>query len=80
MIEAPQTIQPDPAAMEHALRLIMEQRGICGACGADCDGPGPGVTPFPCPRGYDDKNYDRYRECIWEEPDSVARAKKGLGL
>lgn len=66
--------------MEKALRLIIECRGICGACGADCDGPGEGITPYPCPRGYDAPANERYRECVWAPPDYAARARKGLGL
>lgn len=39
---APPPANERTAEMEKALRLIMEHRGVCGACGADCDGPGKG--------------------------------------
>ena len=56
------------------LTLIAEHRGQCATCGADCDGPGEGMTPDPCPLGHTARNGG----CAWKPGDQAARAKEAL--
>lgn len=53
--------------LEEALMLIAEDRGVCGACGKDADGPGAGYV-----------SCRNSPACFWEPGNPQARTREAL--